>query len=110
LSSDKKISIIATLHFNVIVRQVMALSLNRIIWYDFIRFLHVEIFVEEPFFSAKKLLDERGKEVHPRSLGLLLCPAVSGGHDILLCDQFRTKLTYTPPLLHASVELGCKKT
>jgi hypothetical protein len=27
--SDKKISIIATLHFNVIVRQVMALSLER---------------------------------------------------------------------------------
>ncbi len=32
-SSDKKISIIATLHFDVIVRQVMALSLERIIWY-----------------------------------------------------------------------------
>ncbi len=29
LSSDKKISIIATLHFDVIVRQVMALSLER---------------------------------------------------------------------------------
>jgi hypothetical protein len=29
LLSDKKISIIATLHFDVIVRQVMALSLER---------------------------------------------------------------------------------
>ncbi len=29
LSSDKKISIIAMLHFDVIVRQVMALSLER---------------------------------------------------------------------------------
>jgi hypothetical protein len=46
----------------------------------------------------------------PWPLGLLLYPAVSDGHDILLDDQFRTKLTYTPPLLHASVELGCKKT
>ncbi len=44
---------IATLHFDVIVRQVMALSLERIIWYDFNGFLHVEIFVEEPFFPAK---------------------------------------------------------
>jgi hypothetical protein len=35
LSSNKKISIIATLHFDVIVRQVMALSLERIICYDF---------------------------------------------------------------------------
>jgi hypothetical protein len=43
----------------VIVRQVMALSLERIIWYDFICFLHVEMFVEEPFFPAKTLLDER---------------------------------------------------
>ncbi len=59
LSSDKKISIIATLHLDVIVRRVMALSLVRIIWYDFNGFLHVEIFVEEPFFPAKKLLDER---------------------------------------------------
>jgi hypothetical protein len=40
---------------------------------------------------------------------LSLCPAVSGDHDILLGDQFRTKLTYTPPLLHASIEPGCKK-
>jgi hypothetical protein len=52
-SSDRKISMIATLHFDVIVRQVMALSLERIIWYDFNGFLHVEIFVEEPFFPAK---------------------------------------------------------
>ncbi len=44
-----------------------------------------------------------------RPLGLLLCPTVSGGHDILLGDQFRTKLTYTSLLLHARVELGCKK-
>jgi hypothetical protein len=53
LSSDKKISIIAMLHFDVIVRQVMVLTLERIIWYDFNGFLHVEIFVEEPFFSPK---------------------------------------------------------
>ncbi len=59
LLSDKKISIIATLHFDVIVRQVMALSLERIIWYDFNGFLHVEIFVEEPFFPAKKLPGRR---------------------------------------------------
>jgi hypothetical protein len=52
LSSEANISIIATLDFNVIVGQVMALSLERIIWYDFNGFLHVEIFVEEPFFSA----------------------------------------------------------
>ncbi len=37
----------------------MALSLERIIWYNFNCFLHVEIFVEEPFFPTKKLLDER---------------------------------------------------
>jgi hypothetical protein len=49
-------------------------------------------------------------DLAPRPLGLLLCPAVSGGHGILLGDRFRTKLTYTPPLLHASIELGCKKT
>jgi hypothetical protein len=36
----------------------MALSLERIIWYDFNGFLHVEVFVEEPFFPAKTLLDE----------------------------------------------------
>jgi hypothetical protein len=55
LSSDKNISINATLHFDVIVRQVMALSLERIIWYDFNCFLHVEIFVQEPFFSRQKV-------------------------------------------------------
>ncbi len=49
------------------------------------------------------------KQVESRPLSLLLCPAISGGHDILLGHRFRTKLTYTPPLLHASVELGCKK-
>jgi hypothetical protein len=32
LSSNKEISIIAMLHFDVIVRQVMALSLEKIIW------------------------------------------------------------------------------
>jgi hypothetical protein len=53
LSSDKKISIIAMLHFDVIVRQVMALSSERIIWHDFHSFLHVEIVVEEPFFPPK---------------------------------------------------------
>jgi hypothetical protein len=36
----------------------MVLSLERIIWYHFNGFLHVEVFVEEPFFPAKKLLDE----------------------------------------------------
>ncbi len=44
LLSDRKISIIAMLHFNVIVRQVMVLSLERIIWYDFNGFLHVDFF------------------------------------------------------------------
>jgi hypothetical protein len=48
-------SIIAMLHFDVIVRQVMALSLERIIWYDFTGFLHIEMFVEEPFFSRQKV-------------------------------------------------------
>ncbi len=41
----------------------MALSLERIIWHDFNCLLHVEIFVEEPFFPAKKLLDERWEVV-----------------------------------------------
>jgi hypothetical protein len=45
-----------------------------------------------------------------RPLGLSLYPAVSGGHDIVLGDRFRTKLAYTLPLLTTSVELGCKKT
>ncbi len=48
--------------------------------------------------------------VVPWPLGLSLYPTVSGCRDILLGDQFRTKLVYTPPLLTASVELGCKKT
>ncbi len=61
--SDKKISIIVTLRFDVIERQVMALSLERIIWYDFSGFLHIEIFVEEPVFLAKKLHDECWEEV-----------------------------------------------
>jgi hypothetical protein len=62
--------------------------------------------------STGKIL-ERQSSFHAlsaRPLGLLLCPAVSGGHDILFGDQFRPKLTYTPPLLHAGVELGCKMT
>jgi hypothetical protein len=41
----------------------MALSLERIIWYNFNGFLQVEIFNEEPFFFTKKLLDERWGEV-----------------------------------------------
>ena len=67
LSSKENIFIIATLNLDVIVRRVMALSSERIIWYDFNCFLHVEIFVEEPFFSAKKLLDESWEEVGGRS-------------------------------------------
>ncbi len=55
LSSKENISIVRTLDFDVIVRQVMALSLERIIWYDFNGFLHVEIFVEEPVFSRQKV-------------------------------------------------------
>ena len=43
-------------------------SVERIIWYDFNGFLHVEIFVEEPYFSAKKLLDERWEVV--RAVGI----------------------------------------
>jgi hypothetical protein len=46
LSRDKEISINAMLHFDVIVRQVKALSLER-----------------ESFFLAKKLLDEHWKVV-----------------------------------------------
>ncbi len=68
LSSDKKISIIATLHFDVTVKQVMALSLERIIWNNFNGFLHVETFVEEPCFFAKKLLDEHWEEVTTSTL------------------------------------------
>ncbi len=55
LLSKENISIIAMLDFDVIVRQVMALSLERIIWYDFNGFLHVEMFVEEPLFSCQKV-------------------------------------------------------
>ena len=62
------------------------------------------------FFARKKLKISPQELNHvpatPRPLGLLLCPAISGGHDILLGDRFRTKLTYTPPHLHTSVELG----
>jgi hypothetical protein len=43
------------LDFDVIVRQVMVLSLERIIWYDFNGFLHVDFFVEELFFSRQKV-------------------------------------------------------
>jgi hypothetical protein len=46
----------------------MALSLERIFWYDTNGFVHVDIFVEEPFFSAKKLLDERWEEVRAQRL------------------------------------------
>jgi hypothetical protein len=45
----------------------------------------------------------------PWPLGLSLCPAVSGGLDILLGDQFRPKLACIPPLLTTSEELGGKK-
>ncbi len=37
--------------------------MERIIWYDFNGCLHVEFFFEEPFFPAKKLLDESWEEV-----------------------------------------------
>ncbi len=46
----------------------MVLSLERIIWYDFNSFLYIEIFVEEPFFLAKKLLDEHWEEMLPPPL------------------------------------------
>jgi hypothetical protein len=39
--------------FQYNARQLTALSLERIIWYDFNGFLHVEIFVGEPFFPPK---------------------------------------------------------
>jgi hypothetical protein len=45
----------------------------------------------------------------PQPLGLLLCPAISGGLDIFLGDQFKPKLACIPPLLTTSVELGGKK-
>jgi hypothetical protein len=45
----------------------------------------------------------------PRPLGLLLCPAISGGLDILLGDRFRPKLACIPPLLTTSIELDGKK-
>ena len=51
----------------------MALSLERIIWYDFNGFLDVEIFVEEPFFPTKKLLDERWEVVGGGGFGYTLC-------------------------------------
>jgi hypothetical protein len=49
------------LDFDVIVRRVMALSLERIIWYDFNGFLNVEVFVEEPFFSCQQA-DREGRK------------------------------------------------
>ncbi len=52
------------LDFNVIVKQVMALSLERIIWYDFNGFLHVEFFVEEPIFSLQIAGNEHWEVVH----------------------------------------------
>jgi hypothetical protein len=95
LSSKENISIIAMLDFNVIVRQVMALSLERIIWYDFNGFLHVEIFVEEPFFPAKKLLDERWEVVRhgmPAHDGNLQFFGSTGGMVLnsVQCTQFST--------------------
>jgi hypothetical protein len=41
--------------FQCNARQLMVLSLERIIWYNFNGFLHVEIFVEETFFPRKKV-------------------------------------------------------
>ncbi len=43
------------------------------------------------------------KHLRTRPLGLLLCPAVSGGLDILLGDQFRPKLVCIPPLLTTTI-------
>jgi hypothetical protein len=62
------------------------------------------------WMSRSTFLGGGARSLGTRPLGLLLCPAISGGHDILLGDRFRTKLSYIPPLLPASVELGCKKT
>jgi hypothetical protein len=59
--------------------------------------------------QQKYALASNGVRAQSWPLGLSLCHAVSGGHDCLLGDQFRTKLTYTPLLLHASIEHGCKK-
>ncbi len=42
---------------------VFVLSLIVFGFYDFNGFLHVEMFVKEPFFSAKTLLDERWEYV-----------------------------------------------
>ncbi len=47
----------------------MALSLERIIWYDVNSFLHVEIFVEEPFFPRQIAGNERWEVVNSLNLG-----------------------------------------
>jgi hypothetical protein len=60
------------LHFNVIVRQVMTGSSERIFWYLFNGFLRVDNFVVELFFPAKML------EMSPGRLFLcrLLIPVI----------------------------------
>ncbi len=65
--------------FNFGNAPLMALSLERIIWYDFNGFLHVEIVVEEPFFPAKKLLDKRWEEVGATTYFMV---ALTRGHDM----------------------------
>ena len=49
----------------------MALSLERIIWYDFNDFLHVEISVEEPFFFHQIAGNERWEVVERMSGNIL---------------------------------------
>jgi hypothetical protein len=75
LLSDKKISIIATLHFGVIVRRVMALSLER----------------RNLFVPAKKLLDEqalRWEVVHTQPKLLCKQKVKMGGATSLNDDEF----------------------
>ena len=69
-------------------------------------FRYVEIFVLDIFFPrqnvSRSALGARPlgpRPMGPRPLGLSLCPAVSGGLDILLGDRFRPKLICIPPLL-----------
>jgi hypothetical protein len=45
----------------------MALSSERIIWYNFNGFLHVEIFVEEPFFPHQIAGNERWEVVRRKN-------------------------------------------
>jgi hypothetical protein len=69
------------LHFNVIVRQVMTVSSERIFWYLFNGFLHVDNFVVE-LFSATKMLEMSpgrwfgGTVGYPAQPGLI-CQSVS---------------------------------